>query len=358
MRLSGKSSHGADTRLAGRSAAAICAGAAALNVGEVLLPGDPAVSLGPGVGAVVLIGVLLLLGPRLPAAVLACFAPLGVVFIGIALATTRTYGDAAVLYMWPAVWTAYFFGLRATVLIVAWTSVVHASALLALPDAMSSIDRWLDVTVAVAVVAGVVRWLAWRNETLVASLRRESRSDALTGLLNRRGFEERFAVEAARSLRSGRPLAAVALDIDHFKHVNDLHGHEMGDRVLTWLGALVAGQVRRVDIAARIGGEEFVVVLPDTSADVAQAFAQRLVDAVAGHRGTDPTHHGVALELPVTISAGVATASTDATIDDLLGRADEALYAAKAAGRNRVGVRPSACPGGPRQRREEGSRDA
>ncbi len=102
----------------------------------------------------------------------------------MAISSTTGYTDAAVLYMWPAVWTAFFFGTWGTVFIIGWVGAVHGLALIALPPEMSNVDRWIDVVVAVLVVACVVRTLAARNERLVANLQAEARVDPLTGLLN------------------------------------------------------------------------------------------------------------------------------------------------------------------------------
>ena len=168
--------------------------------------------------------------------------------------------------------------------------------------------------------------LAARNAKLVARLTAESRIDPLTGLLNRRGLEERFGVELARSIREQRPLAVVAVDIDHFKRVNDEHGHQAGDRALVWLSSVLCEQTRGADIVARAGGEEFVIVLPGTDGTAAHEFAERLRRVVEAGDA----------EIPLTISAGVASALAPSTAHTLLGAADRALYAAKHAGRNRV----------------------
>src|SRR6185503_14705046 len=133
-----------------------------------------------------------------------------------------------------------------TIFIVVWTGIVHGIAVLSMPVAQGNPDRWIDVMVSVVVVAGVVRALSARSDRLVERLVSEARVDSLTGLLNRRGFLERMDVELSRAVREQSPLAAVAIDIDHFKRVNDDHGHELGDRVLTWLGALIREQVRAV----------------------------------------------------------------------------------------------------------------
>jgi len=186
---------------------------------------------------------------------------------------TADWTDGAVMYMWPVLWMSHFYGRRGTVFIAAWVGVVHGLALAAMPAAMGNADRWVDVTVSVAVVGAVVRALSERSDRLVARLVAEARADTLTGLLNRRGFEERLAAEVARATRERTSLALVSLDLDHFKRVNDEQGHEAGDRALAMVGAVIADHVRGADLAARWGGEEFVVVLP--GADAAMYAAKR-----------------------------------------------------------------------------------
>jgi diguanylate cyclase (GGDEF)-like protein len=169
----------------------------------------------------------------------------------------------------------------------------------------------------------VVRTLAARNQRLVGRLTAESRIDPLTGLLNRRGLDERFGAELARAAREERPLSVVAIDIDHFKRINDTHGHDAGDRALARLASTLSEQTRGADLTARVGGEEFLIVLPGTGAERAHEFAERLRVVVDEH-------------LPFTISAGVAAADEPTTAFALTEAADVALYAAKRGGRNRV----------------------
>jgi diguanylate cyclase (GGDEF)-like protein len=239
-----------------------------------------------------------------------------------------------VLYMWPVLWTSYFYGRRGAVGIVAWIGVVHGIALLAMPAGQGNADRWVDVVVSVSVVAVVTCYLSERNQRLVNELVAEARVDPLTGLLNRRGLQERMEVEVARMLRDGSTLAAVMFDIDHFKRVNDVYGHEVGDRVLAWIGSLLAQQTRGVDVAARSGGEEFVVILPAAGVKEALAFAERVRTTVQhcteGDRRGD---HGLPSGVALTISAGVAV-SASSTAEALVESADRALYAAKHGGRN------------------------
>jgi diguanylate cyclase (GGDEF)-like protein len=324
-----------DRRLIARSAACIFAGATFIGLIEGLIPGGIAFSWVPVAGSLVLAALTVVAGPRVPRGVLMLLGPLGVTLVGVALAAGDGVGDGAVLYMWPVVWTAYFFGLRGTVVIVVWTAIVHA---VVLPSGPVSVDRWIDVTTAVLVVAGVVRYLAARNERLVARLAAEARVDSLTGLLNRRGFDERVEIERARLARHDGPAAVIALDFDHFKHVNDAHGHEVGDRVLAWLGSVLSEELRAIDVAARVGGEEFTIVAPRTGAAAAWTLAERLRLAVAAHAVGAWAQHGLPADLTVTVSLGVAVADGPAELDDALAAADRALYEAKRAGRDRTEI--------------------
>ncbi|HST33154.1 MAG TPA: GGDEF domain-containing protein, partial [Solirubrobacteraceae bacterium] len=200
--------------------------------------------------------------------------------------------------------------------------------LISLPAASSYSARWVDVMTGASLVALVALALMERNESLVVQLAAESRTDALTGLLNRRGFDERAALAQAHTRRAGGSLALVTFDLDYFKRVNDEWGHEMGDRVLARTGAVIGELVRETDVAARVGGEEFTVLLPLTDAHEAEAFTQRVRRALAA---TDPD--GTPL---VRVSAGVSVCASPAAIETCLQRADSALYQAKRSGRDRT----------------------
>jgi diguanylate cyclase (GGDEF)-like protein len=334
-----------DRRPIAHTAAVIYAGAVAVGLVEAFIPGGSTTfSNGPGIAALVLAPLAFFAGPRLPRAALAVLGPVGAALVGWALATTHGYGDGAVLYMWPVLWTAYFYGRRGAIAIVAWIGLVHGVSLLAMPAGQGNADRWVDVVVSVIVVAAVTCYLSERNQRLVNELVAEARVDPLTGLLNRRGLQERMAVEVARMLRDGSGMAAVMFDIDHFKRVNDLHGHEVGDRVLAWIGSLLRHEVRGADMAARSGGEEFVVVLPGADVEEAHAFAERVRATVERCTGNDGRRdHGLPEGVALTISAGVA-ASDRETGEALVESADRALYAAKRGGRNRTVVAAEPAP--------------
>jgi diguanylate cyclase (GGDEF)-like protein len=300
------------------------AGAAAVGALESLVAGQATSSPLPIAIGFVAAALLWSLGGRLDRRVLmVALGPVGVVLIAIAIATSPP-GNGAVMYAWSVLCIASFFGTKETVAVVLTVAVAQTGVVLHLPGA--TFDQWCDPVASMAVIAIVVRGLAARNARLVARLTLESRIDPLTGLLNRRGLQERFAVELARVKRERAPLAVVALDLDHFKRVNDEHGHQAGDRALVWLASMLCGHTRGADIVARVGGEEFVVVLPGSDGAAAFEFAERLRRAI---EEGEP-------EIPLTISAGVASALAPSTAHTLLGAADRALYAAKHAGRNRV----------------------
>ena len=176
-----------DRRLMVRSAAAMFAGAAFVGIVEGFTPGGPHFSTVPGFSALALVPVILVLGPHVPRRALAGLGLLGVAMIADALATTHGYGDGAVLYMWPVLWVARFYGRRATAVVVFGIAVAHAYALTQMPPGVGYFDRWLDVMVSVCIVGAVVRVLTERNDLLVAGLHAEARIDPLTGLLNRAG---------------------------------------------------------------------------------------------------------------------------------------------------------------------------
>jgi len=172
--------------------------------------------------------------------------------------------------------------------------------------------------------------LAIRSTNLMAEVERLARVDGLTGLPNRRTFDETLEREVVRAARSNEPLSLVMLDVDHFKRVNDTLGHAGGDEILRIIGRVLATSVRQVDLPARFGGEEFALVLPDCPGSAAQSLAESLRRAIASGNGDRS-------ELAVTISAGVSSFPRNAlTGAGLLRQADEALYQSKRDGRDRV----------------------
>ena len=168
----------------------------------------------------------------------------------------------------------------------------------------------------------LIRVLSERIERLIRELDAAARQDGLTGLANRRAFEEQFAQEAARSRRDGQPLAVIVADLDNFKEINDHGGHAAGDASLAAVARVLREQIRSVDTAARIGGDEFAVLLPGAGEAEVAEVADRISGAVAANSDG----------APVTLSLGVAVGEpSSVTLDGVMRVADEALYAAKRA---------------------------
>lgn len=162
-----------------------------------------------------------------------------------------------------------------------------------------------------------------------ADLAEQTRTDPLTGLPNRRAFAAALSQAMERSLRDGQHLSVAMLDIDHFKTINDLHGHAMGDEVLVAIGGLLRSQFAGGGLAARHGGEEFVLLLADCNADEARLQCEFIRESIAM----------LPMGLPVTVSIGIAQfRRRDDTVEAMFKRADEAMYAAKRAGRDQVVV--------------------
>jgi diguanylate cyclase len=178
-----------------------------------------------------------------------------------------------------------------------------------------------------ASVAQAAPILANQRNLMLAEAR--AASDALTGLPNRRSAVETLHRMTAHAGRTVSPLAAILLDLDNFKKLNDNYGHESGDRALALVGRIIGASIRASDFAARYGGEEFLVLLPDTDREGALLVAEKLRGEI---EKTELSGIG-----SITASLGVAVLPTDAVeADDLLRKADRALYIAKQAGRNRV----------------------
>ena len=172
---------------------------------------------------------------------------------------------------------------------------------------------------------------ALRTKHLQDLLAQHARLDPLTELPNRRALTDRLQQEFSRAQRHGGSLSFIMADIDHFKRVNDTHGHTIGDRLLQQVAKAIAGQCRQTDLPARYGGEEFAVIVPDEDASDTVNLAQRCrqaIQAITLDLGQDT--------LRITASFGVADATGAASEQDLIQAADQALYRAKELGRNRV----------------------
>ncbi|MFI5232676.1 MAG: diguanylate cyclase [Gemmatimonadales bacterium] len=186
-----------------------------------------------------------------------------------------------------------------------------------------SLDRMPD---AITVVGRAYNRMRGHLEKIVLT-------DPLSGCFNRRGFDQLATREVSRAVRGGHPMAVLALDVDHFKHINDEYGHLTGDEVLREMGLLLRETARLGDVVARYGGEEFEILAPDTNHEGARILADRIQQAFR----TGP-FAAVGVERAVTVSIGIAsdTARNDRVASVLIARADEALYVAKRNGRNRT----------------------
>jgi diguanylate cyclase (GGDEF)-like protein len=267
--------------------------------------------------------VLLLIGRDwLPARVFPALTAAGTAIISLLIYSDGAQPSAfSLLYVWAAVYAFYFYPLTIAWLEAAWIAIAAAAALGLTTSGPFPFFRWIMV-VATSVMAG----LAVRQ--LVVQVQSLADRDALTGVFSRRKYHEEVEREIHRARRSGRPLGLVLMDLDNFKELNDSGGHLRGDRHLYEAAQAWQQQLRATDLIARFGGEEFVVVLPDTDFEHARLTADRLRAAVPAGE---------------TASAGVAVWDGQESAADLLGRADTAMYSAKAQGRNATVV---AGPGG------------
>ena len=181
------------------------------------------------------------------------------------------------------------------------------------------------------------------------------RTDALTGLANRRSFEERIAREWQRWLRDRQPLSVLMIDADHFKAYNDRYGHLAGDGLLQQLAAVIAGATRRqLDLAARYGGEEFVILLPGTDVAGAQAVAAFLLQSLRESNLCHPANASGRVSVSIGIACSTQLAST--SYRDLIRAADTALFEAKAGGRNQArltAAERTRAPDGPSERADD-----
>jgi diguanylate cyclase (GGDEF)-like protein/putative nucleotidyltransferase with HDIG domain len=237
-------------------------------------------------------------------------------------------------YVWVMLFAFYFFTLPAALVHLGLAMTGYALALAAESPPGSHLDGWFASTG--ALLAGGMFVLAVRDRTtaLVAGFAEAANRDALTELLNRRGFQESFDLELERARRSEAPLSLIVGDLDRFKRVNDQHGHPAGDEALRRVAGTIRSSKRGFDVAARIGGEEFALLAPGSDAHGAYMLAERIRTKI------EATGDGL------TVSFGIATFPLHgASSEALLRAADQALYAAKRLGRNRTVISSAEVPG-------------
>ena len=232
-------------------------------------------------------------------------------------------------YVWPAVYAGYFYSRWIIAGVI--TGIIGAyCALLVLTGVTADVFSFrLLVTISVvACTAATAHVLRLQVNTLVARFEQLATTDALTSLLNRRGFDDRFHSELSRSQRNAEPLALVLGDVDRFKALNDRFGQPYGDEVLADIGRLLLESSRGLDVVARIGGEEFALLLPSTPVVRAFETAERLRHRIATIR--DPAGAAVTMSFGVVVVTGGGPHVTE----DMLAASDLALYAAKDQGRD------------------------
>lgn len=246
-------------------------------------------------------------------------------------------GAALTVFIWPLLLPLvlhFLLGSRTGLLL---SLAGYAAAALAawrrfgLPDSPEEMVVAGNMGIAAVVSLLLAHVYERSREISEERLRDLATTDSLTGLGNRLRLDDAFDHLRARARREGMPLTALMLDLDHFKNVNDRHGHATGDRVLRALAELLRTRIRRSDLAFRLGGEEFLILLPDTRLDAARSLAEEL-------RRSVEQHHVEVAGRPLQLSTSVGVAEMDPAdgLDDLLAAADRRLYRAKELGRNRI----------------------
>ena len=243
-------------------------------------------------------------------------------------AVTPSSARLGVLYIVPVLLVTWTEGLTWGIVFAVVTTVFReAIAWDQMPADTPLLWRVVNGSAYVAVLAVAMAGLQMlrRSQALLARLVTQ---DQLTNVLNARAFADRLSQELDRNRRYPRPLALLYMDLDNFKVINDTHGHQTGDAVLRLVADAMRSSVRQADVVGRLGGDEFAVLMPETDAQLADSAAKRLASSLRNvFRGTPN----------VTASIGVVSCTaTEANTDDLLRRADQAMYDAKRMGKDRV----------------------
>jgi len=315
-----------------RNGALLFGGASLVTLLGLVLPHEAAVdTLGLTIvatGAASLALVLVVAGGRLSELGSSVVLGLGTLLISLAAFSNgeRSGGPAGydeLYYLWVVFYAAYYLRRRGLALQVLLIAVSYGVTLILVDPGPIATSRWLTVIGLVTGGAVVVRLLTEHVEQLVAELDMAASTDRLTGLANRRALEADFRREAARAARTGDSTAIVLIDLNRFKDINDVYGHAAGDAALVGIAERMRRVLRSTDVAARIGGDEFLLLLPTADTAAATAVALRLTESAATRDDGS---------MPVGLSFGVAACENGIeNLDGLMRRADQALYAAKRA---------------------------
>jgi diguanylate cyclase (GGDEF)-like protein/putative nucleotidyltransferase with HDIG domain len=323
-----------EVRLMARALAGLFAAGATLALLTVLLPHTERINE-PGLlvivgNAYLIAAVMWWQSHRLPSWVLPVGLAWGSTLItGVAHFSGETPSPMIFFYLWIFLYSSYFFSRQEVLIQVLYVGVAYGTLLLFDPP-IGGVAAWWVVGMGTLIVEAVlIRVMRERVDLLIARLYDAARTDPLTKLPNRRGFREMLDLELERARRGGARMSVLVGDVDYFKEVNDRSGHHVGDATLRRVADLLDRGKRQIDAAARVGGEEFALILPDTDEHGAFVIAERLRTALREEFLGDT--------VPITISFGVASYPlTGETAASLLRAADEALYGAKESGRNRT----------------------
>jgi diguanylate cyclase (GGDEF)-like protein len=305
-----------------RTAALLFGVGGAISAVSIVAPHQPQLEI-EGLGFVVagsalLTAILLAVGERLPGWTIHLWTAADTVIVsfGLLFNGERLGGDAGgdeMYYLLVTRYAAYYLGRLGTALQLAFMAAAYTVTLVAIDPGPIGPSRWLTTVGLATGSAVVVRLLSERVDRLVAELRLAASTDPLTGLLNRRAMAQLLGHEMARARRTGEAFATLLIDVDRFKEINDRRGHAAGDSELVALAGMLTRELREIDTVARIGGDEFAVLLPATGVAGAQATAERLRERAS-----------------VSISVGAAVYGIDGLTGEELARAaDAALYEAK-----------------------------
>ena len=271
---------------------------------------------------------------RVPPWALAVVAPATVALTGVLnLITADATTGSQLFLLWPVLYAASFTGRRQTALVLVGVLAVESVVMGTLEPPSQAVVDTLGLLLAYTMAAAAVLAFRARAESLLAALSAQAREDVLTGLPNRRAFDDALASLSALSHRTGEPLSLLAIDVDLFKEVNDARGHAAGDQVLRAVASALRRAGREADVVARVGGDEFSMLLPSCSPEDAIGIGLALRELVIAHTAR--------IGPPVTVSVGVAAMPSSATTPEgLMAAADHALYADKLADRDPELVRP------------------